>query len=55
MNFKLNDKVRIGELETNGRVIGVYLSDTGYQYQVRYFYNGEAKTVYFFGDEIEAL
>ena len=50
--IKLHDRIYITELETKGRVVGIYVSQTGTQYQVRYFYNGDAKTVYFYQDEI---
>ena len=52
MTMNLHDRVRITELETNGIVVGIYISETGTQYQVRYFYNGDAKTVYFYADEL---
>jgi len=50
--YDLLSEVCIKQLETTGRVIGIYLSETSLQYRVRYFYNGEAKTVYFFADEL---
>ena len=52
MVIKLHDRVLISELETLGVVIGIYISETGTQYQVRYFYNGDAKTVYFYENEL---
>lgn len=53
-DYKLNDKVRIEPLETTGRVVGLYLCEDGAQYRVRYFYEGTARTEYFYGDEIHA-
>ena len=53
LKFNLKDKVQITELERPGRVLAIYVSDTGIQYQVRYFDNEEAKTVYFYEDELE--
>lgn len=52
--YKLNDRVRIAPLETNGRIIGLYLCEDGAQYRVRYFYEGQAKTEYFYLDELHA-
>lgn len=54
-SHSVNDKVLINALECKGRVVGLYYGDTGAQYQVRYFYNGAPQTVYFYGDEIEAI
>lgn len=53
--YALHDKVKITELESNGRVTALYVCNEGVQYRVRYFYNGEAKNEYFFADEICAL
>lgn len=53
--FSLNSKVLIKELERKGRVVAIYHSDLGTQYHVRYFWDGDAKTVYFFPDELEAV
>lgn len=52
--YQLNDKVRIAPLETTGRVVGLYLCEDGAQYRVRYFYEGAARTEYFYADEIHA-
>lgn len=52
IKFELKAKVKIIELDRIGVVIGQYNSDTGIQYQVRYFYEGEVKTVYFYEDEL---
>lgn len=50
--YRLNDKVRIAPLETTGRVVGLYLCEEGAQYRVRYFYEGSARTEYFYADEL---
>lgn len=50
--YRLNDKVRIAPLETTGRVVGLYLCEDGAQYRVRYFYEGSARTEYFYADEL---
>ena len=46
--------MKIKELKTTGRVKAIYEDSTGVQFYVRYFWNGEAKTVYFYADELEA-
>lgn len=51
-DFSLGETVYITELKSIGRVIALYVSETGLQYRVRYFYNGEAKDTYFYPDEI---
>lgn len=53
--FPLNSVVLIKELERRGRVLAIYQSDTGTQYQIRYFWEGEAKIVYFYLDELESV
>jgi hypothetical protein len=50
--MKLRDAVRIVELNRIGRVVAIYEDSTGVQFSVRYFWDGEAKTVYFFADEL---
>lgn len=52
IKFDIHEEVQIEELNSKGTVVAVYISDTGIQYNVRYFYNGEAKTVYFFEKEL---
>lgn len=55
-NFGLGDHVIIKPLEDcPGRVIGMELDHDGWTVIVRYFQNGEAKTLKTFGDEIEAV
>ncbi len=53
LDYEINDKVCIKELERPGRVVSVWVTCTGVKYEVRYFQEGNAKTVYFFGDELE--
>ena len=52
LKFTVGDRVKIVELNRPGRVLGVYLCDTGLMFQVRYFDNGKAETVYFYPDEL---
>lgn len=53
--FSLGQRVRIKELNRPGRVLAIFIGDTGYQYKVRYFDDGDAKEVYFFTDELEEV
>ena len=53
--FQLGDRVRIVELKTAGRVMAQFCDGLGTQYNVRYFWNGEAKTVYFYEEELEKV
>lgn len=55
MKFNLKDKVKIIDLDWKGIIIAIFIGDLGVQYKVRYFYNGEAKEVYFFEDELEKV
>jgi len=52
VDYALNDRVRISELECDGRVTAIYVTVSGVQYNVRYFWDGTAKGVDFFGDEL---
>lgn len=52
--FDIGQQVRITELQWNGIVISIFISEIGIQYNVRYFWNGEAKTVYFFEHELKS-
>ena len=54
--YALKDRVRIKELEMMiGTVRQCLLVYTGIQYEVRYFDKGDAKTVWFYEDELEAV
>lgn len=55
ITFPLKQKVYITELEKSGMVMAIYISETGTQYSVRYFDNCEARTVYFYDNEIEVI
>ena len=46
---------RIKPLEIKGVIVGIYITTKGTEYQVRYYWNGEQKTEYFFDFEIEVL
>lgn len=57
MTFKTKynrlEEVNIIAIATVGVVIAFYLGDHELQYQVRYPFNGEYRTVYFFDFELE--
>lgn len=50
--FDVKQTVWIKPLGCCGVVLSIYLGDQGLQYNVRYFHNGDAKTVYFYEDEL---
>jgi len=52
IEFGVGNKVEIIELARKGRVVSIWICKHGTQYQVRYFDNAEAKTVYFYSDEL---
>ena len=51
--FQIKDRVYIYELSRKGVVKAIFIDGEGIQYKVRYFDNAEAKTVYFYGDELK--
>ena len=53
--FGLEQKVKIIELECLGIIIGIFYGRNGVEYNIRYFYNGEAKTVYFYENELKVV
>ena len=50
---QIGKTITIPELKCKGRIKSILITETGVQYQVRYFDNAEAKIVYFYSDEIE--
>lgn len=50
--FDFKQKVKIPELGRCGIVIEIFINEWGSQYRVRYFDNGEGKTVTFFEEEL---
>ncbi len=53
--FKIGDRVKIEPIEdAPARVIGMYLAEDGWTVEVRYFHNGEPKTIKCFPDEVRA-
>lgn len=53
--FKLHCMVKIIALGTEGVIVSIYIVDKAIQYQVRYFWQGEAKEVYFYEWELEFI
>lgn len=53
--FDLKAGVRIKPLKREGKIISICITEQGEKYEVRYFDNAEAKTVYFYADELERL
>jgi hypothetical protein len=50
--FYIRDKVTVIELERPGVVISIHLTNDGDKYEVRYFWDGCAKEVYFYRWEL---
>lgn len=52
--FWLRQTVKIKPLDgASGVIVAIHISVDGFQYSVRYFNNGKAEEVYFYGHEIE--
>ena len=51
--FDYMQRVWIRELSREGTVVGIFRDGDGVQYRVRYFWDGDAKSVYFFADELD--
>ena len=52
LKFNLNQKVNIRELEVNGVIKAALFNTYGLQYYVRYFDHAEARSEYFYEDEL---
>jgi hypothetical protein len=55
IQFDIGEKVNIGELERDGRIVAIYITTRGVTYEIRYFDNAEVKSVYFYADELTGL
>lgn len=55
LEFLIKDNVKILPIEKNGIVKGMLFDETGIQYYIRYFINGESKQSYFYREELEFL
>lgn len=51
--FEIGQKVTIIELDRPGVIISIHITTGGPKYETRYFWNGEAKEVYFFDWELK--
>jgi len=54
LKYWINDQVTIIELERPGVVVGAIMDRTGLRYDVRYFWDGNAKFCYFYDWELKA-
>lgn len=54
-DFALNQKVGIPALNTTGRVLAMSISGDGKTYQIRYWWEGDARTVWLYADEIDRI
>lgn len=50
--YDLKQNVRIKALKAKGFIVGYYCGDTGIQYQVSYFVDGDRKVAYLYPEEI---
>jgi len=55
VNFNLHQEVRITPLKREGVVKSIWITESGIKYEVRYFDNAEAKTVYFYDNELNKI
>ena len=54
VKYNIDDSVEIIPLVRIGRVITIWITRTGIQYEVRYFDNAEVKSVCFFESELKS-
>lgn len=52
VEFSVGQKVQILELTRPGVVLGIYTTERGTTYEVRYFWEGDPNTVYFYEWEL---
>jgi hypothetical protein len=50
--YSIGDRVKITDLDRCGYVTGLYYTETGKQYQVSYFHEGDLKTNYLLESQI---
>jgi arginyl-tRNA--protein-N-Asp/Glu arginylyltransferase len=52
--FNLHQIVKIKQLELHGRILGIYIEDNNtVTYKVRYFDHAEARSEFFYEDELK--
>lgn len=54
VEYEIGERVQIVPLERNGRVMTIWLTRHGIQYEVRYFDNAKTESVYFYADELQS-
>ena len=52
-SFNIRDKVKITDLDIKGRITAIFIDSNTIQYNIKYFYNGGAKTLYCEESELE--
>ena len=56
IKFNVHDKVKLPKsinVDLEGIVISIWITDNAIRYEVRYFWQGKAQEVYFYGWELE--
>lgn len=53
--FDIGAKVKVKDLAIKGKVAGIFISKSGIEYSVRYFYENSQKLCYFNSDELELM
>ena len=51
--YEIDDKVHIIPLNRPGRVVTIWITRHGIQYEVRFFDNAKMESVYFYADELK--
>lgn len=52
--YELKQRVKINNINTSGFIVAYYYGETGAQYLVSYFLNGERKSTYLYPEEISS-
>lgn len=55
MKFTIDEVVKIIPLGLEGRIIGIYITRNGHEYNVRYLANGNLTSAYFIDLELEEV
>jgi len=50
--FKIRDRVEVLPLSAKGTVTALFVCEDGIQYRVRYFYDGNVRSEYFYSEEL---
>lgn len=53
--YSIGDKVKVVELNCIGKITSLWTCTQGNEYEVRYFYNGKAESVYFYANELSKV